>query len=150
VYNRSTCKDTAWATRLEAWVSLQHLELSFLQYDAGYLYSNHDTCVLVPAQQRIVAILCARLGNVCSACHKVLVQICACKTASYCSVHWFHDFKVSRKQNVEVALVDLSFTLAVQLCRKDGRAYKWRRDRNHLPLVPCLDHGGIQPLYRIA
>jgi hypothetical protein len=28
--------------------------------------------------------------------------------------------------------------------------YKWCRDRNHLPLVPCLDHRRIQTLDRIA
>jgi hypothetical protein len=137
------CKATACTLRFYTGVSLQHFGLSILQYDARYLHSNHDACVLVPAQQWIVAILCARFGNVCSACHKVLVQICACKATSYRSVHWLHNLKVSGEQNVEVTLVDLSFMLAVLVPWVCIRAYKWRRNRNHLPFIPCLDHRSI-------
>ena len=37
------------------------------------LHSNHYTGILVPAQQRIIAVFCSRLRNICSASHEVFV-----------------------------------------------------------------------------
>jgi hypothetical protein len=72
------------------------------------LHSDHDTGVLIPSQQRIIAVLRARFSNICSACHEILMQVRACKATRYSCVHRFHDFEVGREQDVEIALVDLS------------------------------------------
>lgn len=75
-------------------------------------HSDHHTCVLVPAQQRVVSVFRARLRNVCPASHEVLVQIRTCEATGDCGIHRFHDLEVGGKEDVEVALVDLSFLLA--------------------------------------
>jgi hypothetical protein len=75
----------------------------------GYLHCDHDTSVLVPAQQWIVPVLRAGLGDICSARHEILVQVCAGETSSDCGIHGFHDLEVSREQDVEVTLVNLTW-----------------------------------------
>lgn len=76
------------------------------------LHRDHHTCILVPAQQRIVPVLRARFRNVRPACHKVLVQICSCEAAGDGSIHRFHDFEVGGEEDVEIALVNLLYLLA--------------------------------------
>jgi hypothetical protein len=84
--------------------------------NSAHLHSDHDTRVFIPRQQRIVTILGARFGNICSTCHKVLMQICARKAACNRRVHWFHNFKVGWEQDVEIALVDLLFFISDEIC----------------------------------
>jgi hypothetical protein len=79
------------------------------------LHSDHDTCVLVPAQQRVVTILGARLCNICPARHEVLMCVRARETPCNSRVHWLHDLKVSREQDVKVTLVDLAAMLVSKL-----------------------------------
>jgi hypothetical protein len=85
----------------------------------AHLHSDHDTRVFIPRQQRIVTILGARFGNICSTCHKVLMQICARKATRNRRVHWFHNFKVGREQDVEIALVDL-LLISDEICLNQG------------------------------
>lgn len=89
-------------------------------HEAWYLYmlfdswpkyvcsnSDHDTGVLVPAQQRVVPILRTCFRKVCTAVHELLMQICSCKAPSYSHVHFLHDFEVGGEEDIKVALVDL-------------------------------------------
>lgn len=71
------------------------------------LHGDHDTCVLVPTQERVIAVLCGRLRNVCSASHEFLVKIGAREPSCNGCIHWFHDFKVGREKNIKIALVNL-------------------------------------------
>ena len=71
------------------------------------LHSNHDTRILVPSHQRIIAVPRARLCDVRPACHEVLVCVCAREFARDGCVHGLHDLEVGGEEDVEVALVDL-------------------------------------------
>jgi hypothetical protein len=109
------------APTLEA-ISSRYLVYIHTMYFLGqygnpaHLHSDHDTRVFIPCQQRIVTILGARFGNICSTCHKILMQICACKATCNRRVHWFHNFKVGWEQDVEIALVDLLFFISDEIC----------------------------------
>jgi hypothetical protein len=72
-----------------------------------YLQSDHDTGVLIPAQERIIPIFRTCLCDIRPASQEILVQVCAREATCYSCVHRFHDFKVGGEENVKIALVDL-------------------------------------------
>lgn len=100
-------------------------------------HSDHDTCILVPAHQRVVTVLRTRLCNIRSARHEILVCVCARKLACDGCVHGLHDLEVGGEEDIEVALVNLE--LVRRSIQHVGKiTYQRRGDRNHLPLVPRL------------
>jgi hypothetical protein len=110
--NKPCCQpNTAISLHLHIWYLHRLVHQRGRRPDPKYLHGDHDTCILVPAQQRIVAILRARLCNIRSACHEILMQICAREATGDCSVHGLHDIEVSGEEDVEVTLMDLLFSL---------------------------------------
>ena len=85
-----------------------HDSLAWSSFMPILLHGNHDACVLVPAQQWIISVFCSRFRNVCSTGHEVFVKVCACEAPGYSGIHGFHDSKVSREEDIKVALVDLN------------------------------------------
>jgi hypothetical protein len=71
------------------------------------LYSNHDTCILIPVQQWVLPTLSLCILDVRPSLHEVLVSECSCQFTRYSTVHVLHDFEICRKENVEVALLNL-------------------------------------------
>lgn len=71
------------------------------------LYSDHDTSIRIPAQQRVLAIARSRVLYICPSPKVFLVRHCARQFARHGSVHVLHGLKVCREEDVKIALMDL-------------------------------------------
>ena len=87
------------------------------------LHSDHDTRIFIPAHQRVVTVLGARLCDIRPACHEILMRVCARKFACDGGVHGLHDLEVGGEEDVEVALVDLQQLVDCRGVRQKGRTY---------------------------
>lgn len=68
---------------------------------------HHDTGILIPAQQRILAVLRLAILHVCPAAHEVLVRPDAAQLARDGPIDSLHGHKVRWEHDIEVALVNL-------------------------------------------
>jgi hypothetical protein len=73
----------------------------------GYLQRGHDTGILIPSQQWVLAILSFRLFYVSPTFQIILVGHNSRKLASNGAIHALHDVKICWEENIEVALVNL-------------------------------------------
>jgi hypothetical protein len=71
------------------------------------LYSNHDRCVLVPAQERILSIPRLCVLNIGPTFEKVLMRHDTSELSSDGTIDCFIDRKVCGEEDIEEALVDL-------------------------------------------
>ena len=68
-------------------------------------YSHHDAGILVPGQHRILAAAHLRIVDVSPPSEEVLVCHYTSQSSCQCTVDVFHDAKVGREQDVEIALI---------------------------------------------
>lgn len=72
-----------------------------------FLYSSHHTRVLIPRQHRIVSILRRRSLHIRPSVHEILMREDLCQLASNRPIDTLHDLEICRKEDIEIALLDL-------------------------------------------